>query len=122
MKITLIIFGGHILSGLGFLCLLLPFSKKFSNRHILSIACLMTALGIPYMYIFDLAYSNHYLFAALPALVSLVFFMIYFSRFIHIRPIAYGQSIIASVFFVSAVWGNLIIVYFTNHCAFGACV
>jgi len=121
MELIILIYGGYTLSVLGFICLLLPFSKRIQNRYVLSFACLMTALGLPYIYIFDLTYSNYYLFGALPAFASLMFFLKYFSRFFRTRPVAYSQAIIASFLFVAAIWGNFITILFIDHCAFGVC-
>jgi hypothetical protein len=119
---AIIIYSGYVLSGVGFLLLLLPFSKKIQNRRILSIACLVTVLGLFYADIFGLAYSSKYTLAAIPAFISLIIFLKYFTDLFRIRPVAYNQVMIGSILFIVTGWGNFITVIFADNCAFGACV
>ena len=109
-----------MLCGLGFLFLIFPQAKRFGFRLTLALACLMTMLGLPYIYLFDLSFSNRFVFASVPALVSLTLFSMHFYRTMTTKPVAPGRVAISFVLFLSAVWGNFVTVYSARYCAFGA--
>jgi hypothetical protein len=118
---AILVLGGYVLCGLGFLFLISPKAKRYSFRLTLSLACLMTALGLPYMFLLDLTFSNNFLLASAPAFISLILFCLHFYGMLRSKPVAAGQLIFSSLLLLSAIWGNFITVYSAHYCAFGAC-
>ena len=121
MKMAILVLGGYVLCGLGFLFLILPLSKRFGFKLTLALACLTTTLGLPYIYLLGLSFSNRFVLASVPALVTLILFLMHFYRTMTTGPVIPGHVAFSFVLFLSAVWGNLITVYAAHYCAFGAC-
>jgi len=121
MRMAILVLGGYVLCGLGFLFLTLPQAKRFGFRLTLALACLTTTLGLPYIYLFDLLFSNRFVVASVPALITLTLFSMHFYRTMTTKPVAQRRVAFSFALFLSAVWGNLITVYSAHYCAFGAC-
>lgn len=118
----MILIGGHAISGIGGVALLIPISKKIEGRFQLAIACLMVPLSIPYMLIFDLYTSGKYVFASIPPLVSLIMLIYYFKLvFPLMRRMTIEQITIAVVLIISITWAHYFNIFSAHGCFMGAC-
>ena len=116
-----LIFGGHALSGLLGLILLLPYFAFLPRRYLLSRALLMTPAGFGYLALFDLQRSGQYLPAALPQVLSAVLFAAFVASAWQARAISLGRAVLVTALLIPAVWGHFMTVNLVHRCFLGAC-
>lgn len=121
MRLFVLLFGGHILSGLLGLVLLLPYFGFLPRRYLLSLALLMTPAGLGYLALFDLQQSGQYLPASLPQILSAVFFAAFVVSAWQARAITLGRTLFVATLLIPMAWGHFLTVNFVHRCFLGAC-
>ena len=120
-RLVVLLFGGHVLSGLLGLVLLLPYFRYLPRRTLLSLALLMTPAGLGYLFLFDLQRSGRYLPAALPQVLTAVFFVAFAVLAWQARAISLGRALFVAALLIPVAWGHFLTVNFVHRCFLGAC-
>ncbi|NKB48813.1 MAG: hypothetical protein GKS02_05535 [Alphaproteobacteria bacterium] len=120
--LAILLFGGHVLSGVLGLALLLPYFRFLPRRYLLCVALLATPAGFGYLTFFDLLLTGQFPPAILPPLVSALFFAAFGLLTLRTRPKPSRRAWSAALLILPMAWGHFFSVAFVHSCFLGACV
>ena len=116
-----LLFGGHVLSGLLGLVVLLPYFGFLPRRTLLSLALLITPAGLGYLAMFDLQQSGQYLPAALPALLSAACLVAFAGLAWRAGAASLPRALLVTALLIPVAWGQFFTLTLVHRCFLGAC-